>query len=244
MSLISEPQAHPYRSLRLSHILTQVSHGLLVGGMLLAGIGGGFAPWIWRESVALQLTAPGLAEFIKFLPEARLGQLQIERLHFLLPLFWAMLTLPLFSENRGLRLPRWLRWAGRLATIPLALASLPPVWTPAILMASEFRLQSLLAGCAWGLALVAPLLRGLPLKILILGACLAGIAAIILPAWQFSLIQTPLIDVYRSPVALGWGWWLTISGMMITLLGGIGTVVYAEGSQEKNSSNDSRSTST
>ena len=33
-------------------------------GLLLTGIGGGFAPWIYRESVALQLTAPGLAEFV------------------------------------------------------------------------------------------------------------------------------------------------------------------------------------
>jgi hypothetical protein len=191
------------------------------------------------------LTAPGLAEFIKFLPEVRLGQLQIERHYFLLPLFWAMLTLPLFIENRGLSLPGWLRWAGRLATIPLALASLSPVWTPAILMAPEFRLQTFLAGCAVGLALAAPLLRRLrrlPLKILVLGSCLGGIAAIILPAWQFSLIQAPLVDVYQSPVALGWGWWLTVSGMVISLLGGVGTLLYREDSQEKNNS-DSYSTS-
>jgi hypothetical protein len=242
MSISYEPQARLYRSFRLSRVLTQVSRGLLIGGILLGGIGGGFAPWIWRESVALQLTAPGLAEFIKFLPEVRLGQLQIERLYFLLPLFWAMLTLPLFIENRGLMLPRWLRWAGRLATIPLALASLSPVWTPAILRAPEFRLQTLLAGCALGLALVAPLLRRLPLKILILGSCLGGIIAIILPVWQFSLIQMPLMDVYRGPVALGWGWWLTVSGMVISLLGGVGTAFSHWGSQEK-SNDDSRSTS-
>jgi hypothetical protein len=206
---------------------------LLIGGILLAGIGAGFAPWIWRESVALQLTAPGLAEFIKFLPEVRLGQLQIERLYFLLPLFWAMLTLPLLIENRELKLPRWLRWTGRLATIPLALASLSPVWTPAILRAPEFRLQTLLACGALGLALVAPLLRWLPLKFLILGSCLGGLIAIILPAWQFSLIQSPLIDVYRSPVTLGWGWWLTVSGVAISLLGGLGTAFSHWGNQEK-----------
>jgi hypothetical protein len=238
MSVSYESQAHLDRSLQLFRVLPQISHGLLIGGILLGGIGGGFAPWIWRESVALQLTAPGLAEFIKFLPEVRLGQLQIERLYFLLPLFWAMLTLPLLIENRGLKLPRWLRWAGRLATIPLALASLSPVWTPAILRAPEFRLQTLLAGCALGLALVAPLLRRLPLKILILGGCLGGIIAISLPAWQFSLIQIPLIDVYRSPVTLGWGWWLTVSGMIISLLGGVGATFSHWGSQEKNN-NDS-----
>src|SRR5262245_44023312 len=95
--------------------VVQASSWFLVGGLLLAGLGGGFAPWIWRESVALQLTAPGLAEFVKFLPEVRLGQLHVERLYFLTPLFWVMLTLPLVIENRALLIPVWLRWVGRLA---------------------------------------------------------------------------------------------------------------------------------
>lgn len=216
-------------------LMVRTSRWLLAGGLLLAGIGAGFAPWIWRESVALQLTAPDLAEFVKFLPEVRLGQLHVERLYFLSPLFWAMLTLPLVMENRALRLPYWLRAAGRLATVPLALISLSPVWTPAILMAPEFRLQTLLAGCALGLAVVAPLLRGAPLRSLVLVLSLAGITAIILPAWQFSLIQSALVDVYRSPVSLGWGWWFTITGILLTLLGGIGAAFYQKGNQGKDS---------
>ena len=78
---------------------------LLAGGLLLTGVGGAFAPWVWRGAVALQLTAPGLAEFIKFLAESRTLQLQAERLWFLLPLFTAMLALPLFAANRRLALP-------------------------------------------------------------------------------------------------------------------------------------------
>jgi hypothetical protein len=217
----------------LSELIAQASRWLLAGGLLLAGIGAGFAPWIWRESVALQLTGPGLAEFVKFLPEVRLGQLHIERLYFLCPLFWAMLTLPLVVENRALGLPRWLRGAGRLATVPLALISLSPVWTPAILMGPEFRLQTLLAGCALGLAVVAPLLGGAPLRSLVLVLSLAGIIAIVLPAWQFSLIQNALVDVYRSPVSLGWGWWLMVTGIVMSLLGGGGAAFYREGNQEK-----------
>ncbi len=197
----------------------KISRWLLALGLLLTGIGGAFAPWIWREGVALQLTAPGLAEFVKFLPEIRTGQIQIERLFFLLPLFLAMLALPVLAENKTLAWPTWLRWGLRLVVIPLALASLSPVWTPAILLTPEFRLQTLLATVAIGLALIAPLLKSLPLKIggvLLLGG---GIAALILPGWQFSLIQPAMVEAYHEPVVLGWGWWLTAGGIVLSMVG-------------------------
>lgn len=189
--------------------------------LLLTGLGGAFLPWIWREPVALQLTAPGLAEFVKFLPEVRYGQVFLQRLFFLLPLFLAMLALPLFSANHRLALPQWLRWAGRLVVIPLALAALSPVWTPAILIAAEFRLQTLLALSAVGLAVIAPLLKNLPLKGLVSLFIVAGLAAIILPMWQFGLIQPGVVEVYHQPVSLGWGWWLTVIGLIAGMASGI-----------------------
>ncbi len=196
--------------------------GWLLGlGLLLSGVGGAFLPWIWRDSVALQLTAPGLAEFIKFLPEVRLGQVQLQRLFFLLPLFLAMLALPLIVENKSLILPRWLRLALRLIVLPLALASLSPVWTPAILVAPEFRLQTLLAIVAIGLAIIAPMLKNLPLKPLIVLVVMGSLAAISLPLWHFSLIQVDMVEAYHEPVSLGWGWWVTMAGAIISIIGGV-----------------------
>jgi hypothetical protein len=200
---------------------SRLSSSILVFGLLLTGIGGAFLPWIWRESVALQLTAPGLAEFVKFLPDLRLGQVDVQRLYFLLPLFLAMLALPLFSANKALALPIWLRWGLRLAVLPLALASLSPVWTPTILIAPEFRLQTGLAGLAIGLAVVAPLLRHLPLKWLIFLLIAAGLAALVLPVWQFRLIEAAMAEAYGQPVALGWGWWLTAAGLILSMVGGL-----------------------
>jgi hypothetical protein len=194
---------------------------VLAAGLLLAGAGGAFAPWVWRAPVALQLTAPGLAEFIKFLPESRTLQVQVERLYFLLPLFVAMLALPLFAENRRLALPGWLSWLMRLAVFPLALAALSPVWTPTVLTAPEFRQQTLLALTAMGLAVIAPLLKGLPLKVMIGMLALAGLAAIALPLWQFGLVQPALSAVYYEPVSPGWGWWLTVLGLGLSLIGGV-----------------------
>ena len=80
-----------------------------------------------------------------------------------LALFLAMLALPLFAVNTSLTLPIWMRWLMRLAVIPLALAALSPVWTPAILTAPEFRQQTILAALAIGLAVIAPLLKKIPL---------------------------------------------------------------------------------
>ncbi len=177
---------------KIQNLKSKIGSWLLVLGLLFTGIGGGFAPWIWRESVALQLTAPGLAEFVKFLPEIRGGQIQIERLYFLLPLFLAMPALPLFAVNKSLALPAWLRWGLRLSVIPMALASLSPVWTPAILRAPEFRLQTILAAAAIGLAFIASILKRLSLKSLIILLCVGGVVALILPGRQFGLIQASI----------------------------------------------------
>lgn len=173
----------------------------------------------------MQLTAPGLAEFVKFLPEIRLGQLQIERLFFLLPLFTVILALPLFVENRRLALPAWLRYPLRLAVLPLALAGLSPVWAPDVLLAPEFRLQTLLALVALGLAVLAPLLQALPLRLLAGLLLAAGLAALVLPPWQFSLVQPGLVEAYHQPVSLGWGWWLTAAGLGLSMAGALGAAL-------------------
>ena len=211
--------------LRINKSKLTVSAWLLSLGLLLTGIGGAFLPWIWRAGVALQLTAPGLAEFVKFLPEVRSGQVQIERLFFMLPLFLAMLALPLFATNQSLRLPMWLRWLMRLAVIPLALASLSPVWTPAILVSPEFRLQTLLAATVVSLAVIAPLFKRLPLRILIILLIVGDLAALPLPLWQFNLIQAGVGAAYHQPVSLGWGWCLTVGAIVMSVVGGVWTII-------------------
>jgi hypothetical protein len=192
---------------------------MLAFGLLMTGFAAAFAPWLWRPPVALQLTGPGLAEFVKFLPQVRGGQLQVERLFFLLPLMLVVVTLPLFAGSRQLYLPGWLRWTMRLSVLPLALATLSPVWTPAILLAAEFRLQTILAGLALGLALISPLVGGIPLRILGWLFVAAGLAALVLPYWQFSLVQAQIQEAYHEPVSLGWGWWLTALGIVVSMAG-------------------------
>jgi hypothetical protein len=216
---VADSQFRAEGPLGTSQIL--ISHWLLILGLLLTGIGGAFLPWIWYDSVALQLTAPGLAEFVKFLPEVRLGQVQVQRLYFLLPLFVADLGLPLFAANRRLLLPGWWRVILRLAVVPLALASLSPVWTPAVLISAEFRWQTLLAAVAIGLAMTAPLFKRLPLSWLTTLLLVGGCIALILPPWQFELIQPAVAEAYHDSVALSWGWQLTAGGIILSIIGGL-----------------------
>ncbi|MDM8519401.1 hypothetical protein QUF64_05085 [Anaerolineales bacterium HSG6] len=193
---------------------------LIVLGLFLTGMGGGFIPWIWRDAVALQLTAPGLAEYVKFLAEVRNGIIQVERLYFLYPLFGAMLLLPLFAENQRLNLPRWLRWSLRFTVIPLALASLSPVWAPDVLLTSEFRLQTMLAITALGLTVIAPLLRQIPLWILVSALFIIIPTSLYLSMQTFWLVHTPIEYTYHEAVVLGAGWWVALIGGLISLISG------------------------
>ncbi len=193
----------------------------LVLGVFCTGLGAAFGPWIWRESVALQITGPGLAEFVKFLPEIRGLQIQIDRLYFLYPLFLTILMLPLFAVNQTLALPPWLRWFLRASIIPMALAGLSPVWTPTILRAEEFRYQTILAVAAIGLTVIAPLFKKVPLNLWLFLWLTGGCVALILPWYQFTLLQTSLENIYQEPIALGWGWWLTIAGFSVSLISGV-----------------------
>jgi hypothetical protein len=199
----------------------KIGSRLLALGLCLAGTGAGFAPWIWHDSIALQLTAPGLAEFVKFLPEVRTGQVEVERLFFLCPLFLVMLLLPVLMANPALVLPQGLRWSLRLAVVPLALVSLSPVWTPAILMSSEFRWQTSLTLLSLSLVLLASFFKRLPLKFLIITFIGGNLASAVLASWQFNLVQAAIADVYQEPIRLGWGWWLMITGMLMGSLGGL-----------------------
>lgn len=185
---------------------------LLISSVLCLGIGGGFAPWVFRAPAALQLTAPGLAEYVKFLAEKRLGLLEIQRLYYLLPLAVAALGLPLLTVNARLKLHRMLNGLLRLCVLPMALALLSPVWSPGVLMNAEFRLQTIVGGIAVGLAIIAPIFKHLPLKWLVTAIALAAAVSVGLALRQFTLTTEAIAATYNSPVVLGWGGWVTATG--------------------------------
>ena len=183
-------------------------------------VGSGFGPWVYRAPVALQLTLPGLAEYVKFLPEVRFGELQFDRLYFLLPPAIAAFTASLIAVNGRLQLHPAANIFLRLSVIPLALNLLSPIWAPERLINDEFLLQTIVAGAAIGAAVLAVIFKKLPLKLVLPLVAGAVLVAVYLALALFYRVNEAIAATYAGTILLGWGGWLT-------LLGGVGLVVSA-----------------
>ncbi len=192
---------------------------LLLTGLLLAAVGASFAPWVDRPAAALVLTAPDLAEFVKFLPEVRDGSLKVQRLLFLLPLFVATFSLPLAVAARRLAYPAWVRWTVLAAVIPLSLTLLPPVWSPGVLLSAEFRLQTVACLLCLGLVITARWLGRVPFRPLLALLVPLSLAAPTLATWQFLVVRQAVARAYASPIVPGWGVWATAIGFALTIFG-------------------------
>lgn len=197
---------------------TNLASLFIIGSLLALAIGGGFGAWVYHSTVALQLTAPGLAEYVKFLAEVRLGTLAIQRLYFLLPLAVCSLSMPILVVNKQLKIHWILATLIRLMNIPLALALLSPVWSPTVLLNNEFRLQTIIAMAAIGLLIIAPIFNKLSLKWLLLCVSSGTLIATSLALRQFYLVNEAVAATYAQPVKLGWGGWLTIIGTVGLLI--------------------------
>ncbi|MGQ9501079.1 MAG: hypothetical protein ACUVSF_12290 [Anaerolineae bacterium] len=180
----------------------------------MAIAGASWAPWVERPAAALVLTAPDLAEFVKFLPEVRSGALEVQRLFFLAPLFLLTLGTPLAFGPMVPRSLSWLRVLIRLAVLPLALMLLPPVWSPFVLISDEFRVQTLGCVICLLLALVWRSHWHVPRLFLIL-LSLGWVAAATLAVWQFMKAQQAIAHAYASPIVPGWGAWATLGGSLL-----------------------------
>jgi hypothetical protein len=191
---------------------------VLLGGLLLTTLGASFAPWVNRPPAALLLTAPDLAEFVKFLPEVRDGSLKVHRLLFLLPLFVATFSLPMTVASRQLAYPRWVRWPVLILVIPLALTLLPPVWSPSVLLSLEFRVQTTACLLCLGLIALSRWLRDIPIRPLLVFLALAPLVAPALALWQFFAAREAIARAYASPIVPGWGTLLTLVGFALIIL--------------------------
>ncbi len=192
---------------------------MLLVGLLLAAVGASFGPWVDRPAAALMLTAPDLAEFVKFLPEVRTGSLTVHRLLFVFPLFVTTFALPLVVTNRRLGYPGWARWPALVAVIPLSLTLLPPVWSPGVLLSAEFRLQTSACILCLGMVVAARWLRLMPLRPIVALLVPLSLAAPALALWQFFAVQEAVTHAYASPIVPGWGAWITVVGFVLVVFG-------------------------
>jgi len=122
-------------------------------------------------------------------------------------------TASLLASRRFL--PVWLRWILAIAAAPLALAMLPPAWSPGLLRLQEFRLQVLAMGFCLALIPAIAVTRYLPDWVVLATIALLALLAAIGPTWAFLQVRADINSVYRTPPALGWGVGLNFLGFFL-----------------------------
>jgi hypothetical protein len=168
------------------------------------------AAWVPHASPALRVTGLDLAEYVKFLPEVRSGEIVLTRELFYLPLPACALAFLLAAWAS--RSP----WRGllRMLAVPIsvfaALLLLPPVWTPQTLWLPEFRKQSAALAICLGCTLASPLLGVGPIR-RIFGwtVALLALAAAVIPIHRFLMVLPALEAAYGRSLSPGNGVWLT-----------------------------------
>jgi hypothetical protein len=178
----------------------------------LVGLAGYFGPWVAHRANGLIVSGLDLGEYVKFIPQVLSGQIAIQREGFYMPLVAGSLIASLLASRRSLS--RWLRILLGLGAIPLALAMLPPAWSPATLRLPEFRLQMVALIFCLLMAPAVVVTRFLPDRLVLVLIAALAIPAAILPAWGFLQVRPAVAGLYRQPLRLGWGFWAELIGFL------------------------------
>ena len=183
---------------------------LLLIGLGLVGLIGYYGPWVPHRAAGLIVLGLDLAEYVKFLPQVAGGEIRLTRELFYLPLMAASLGAAMIASRDAL--PRWLRWLLGLGAIPLALAMLPPAWSPPVLLQAEFRLQVIMIAICLLVVALIPLMRRIPDRIVFVMLAVLSLMAALAPVWGFLRVLPPIEGLYNHPIAPGWGFWLNLLG--------------------------------
>lgn len=192
---------------------------LVLSGWLFIVLGY-WGPWVAAAAAGLRVLGLDLAEYVKFMAEVRSGQLVVTREVFYLPLVALSISFSLLAHRRELRLPTAIRWLLNLLAVPVALALLPPAWTPPLLTTPEFVKQTWAIGFCMLLALASwPLLRRLPARITTTLLVLFALLAVFPPLTSFSRLLPALAAIYHHPIGLGRGVWQMPLGWLLLIAG-------------------------
>lgn len=202
--------------LRLAFVLAALGLGLIAFGY--------WGAWLPHPAAGLNILGIDLAEYVKFVPEVRSGQISLRREIFYAPLVSLSLGLVFLATIRRPRLALALRLILLALAIPTALAMLPPAWTPALLRTPEFRQQTIAIVLLLAAVLLAPLWRRF------LPDWGRGILFVILAYLPFPAIAAfqrllpALTALYNRPLASGSAIFLLGLGAGLLAAGGLLTI--------------------
>jgi hypothetical protein len=162
-----------------------------------------------------------MGEFIKFLPGVLDGTLQVTRQFFYLPPLAVVVGVALLIGSRELRYPLLVRVLALILAVPVSLQLLPPAWSPASLLAPEFRLQTFALIACWLLLAGFWLWGRLPLRLTGTLTAALSLSAAALSAWQHMAVKSAIDDVYGTPPPVGWGFYVCLVGLLVMTAGGL-----------------------
>lgn len=170
---------------------------------------GYFGPWAAHKDAGLILSADDLAEFIKFMPIVRSGQLSIVREFFFVPIWLAAMGLSLFGGRGRAVEGRIALW---LLSVILVLTPLPPfTFLIEAYQSPEF-------GVTFWATVIAVLIsvacvifgRRLSDQIAAVLWILFGLTIASIAPLHFIKIQPEIEKLYAFNI--GWGFWATVIG--------------------------------
>lgn len=185
------------------------------GLLILAGY---FGPWVPHRVAGLVVTGLDLGEYVKFLPVVRSGEVMLWREGFYLPL----VTVSIAFSSAAFAPQLCYRWPLRILLLVIATVAalnlLPPAWSPTVLQTAEFRQQVLtMIACLVAIGF-SPFLALLPRWLVAL--CVVALSGMALwwPPRQFLAVLPAIRELYQHPLAPGWGFYLTISGLLLLIV--------------------------
>jgi hypothetical protein len=90
---------------------------------LIVALAGYFGPWTWHPAVVFRYSADDLAEFVKFMPAVKSGQVLITRELFFLPIWLVSIGIALWLGSYVRR--QWIRWLVGLLVMYAAVWPMP-----------------------------------------------------------------------------------------------------------------------
>lgn len=186
---------------------------LLVG--LTAVFIGYLNVWLPGPSAGLRLIGLELGEWIKFL-----GVRQSRDLFYLPPILLGTIIALLTA---GWRNDRWQTWVARTLAVLVGLLAFPAVAAITTEPRSEWLARLVGVALVFAASLAAALLASRRQSTrwvwwVVLVLCWLGL---VLPLWQYAVVQPVVAEALRQPVGIGLGLWLNSAGFLLISLAAV-----------------------
>ena len=165
--------------------------------------------WLPQPTAGLSLIGLEMGEWIKFLPQVQAGATPDRNLFYLPPILLSIMMILWTAEWPT---NRWQTWAMRGLAFAVSLLAFPALEAIRDEPSSQWLLRLVLIGLVAVTAVLSPLLRRLPNKLLPLLLLILAVLNLALPLWAYTAVRPIIADLLQTDVGIGPGLLLHILG--------------------------------